>query len=51
MVKKEVLAAGFEFVGESNVLRNTADPHDKGVFDDSIRHRTDQFIMKFKRPA
>ena len=51
MVKKEVLAAGFEFVGESNVLRNPADPRDKGVFDPSIRHKTDQFMMKFKKPG
>ena len=51
MVKKEVLAAGFEFVGESNVLRNPADPRDKTVFDPSIRHKTDQFMMKFRRPA
>jgi predicted methyltransferase len=50
-VKKEVLAAGFEFVGESNVLRNPADPKDKGVFDASIRRKTDQFILKFKKPG
>ena len=51
MVKSEVLAAGFEFVGESNVLRNPADPRDKTVFDPSIRHKTDQFMMKFRKPA
>lgn len=51
MVKKEVLAAGFEFVGESDVLRNPADPRDKGVFDASIRRKTDQFILKFKKPG
>ena len=50
IVKKEVLAAGFEFVGESNVLRNPADPRDKTVFDPSIRHKTDQFILKFRKP-
>ncbi len=50
-VKSEVLAAGFEFVGESNVLRNPADPRDKGVFDPSIRRKTDQFIYKFRKPA
>lgn len=50
LVKKEVLAAGFEFVGESKMLENKADPHDKGVFDPSIRHKTDQFIFKFRRP-
>ncbi len=49
-VKKEVEAAGFKFVGESNVLRNPKDPRDKLVFDPSIRHHTDQFILKFMKP-
>jgi predicted methyltransferase len=50
VVRREVEAAGFRFVGESTVLANGADPHDKGVFDPSIRGRTDQFIYKFRRP-
>jgi predicted methyltransferase len=50
-VKQEVQAAGFKLVGESNVLRNPKDPHDKLVFDPSIRHHTDQFILKFMKPA
>ncbi len=50
MVKKEVLAAGFEFIGDSAILANPADPRDKTVFDPSIRHKTDQFILKFRRP-
>ena len=49
-VKQEVLAAGFKLVGESKILRNPKDPHDKLVFDPSIRHHTDQFILKFKKP-
>jgi predicted methyltransferase len=49
-VKKEVMAAGFQFVGEDNVLRNPADPHTKNVFDASIRGKTDQFIFKFRKP-
>ena len=49
-VKKEVEAAGFRFAGESNVLRNPKDPRDKLVFDPSIRHHTDQFILKFIKP-
>ncbi len=49
-VKKEVEAAGFRFAGESNVLRNPKDPRDKLVFDPSIRHHTDQFILKFVKP-
>jgi predicted methyltransferase len=49
-VKTEVTAAGFKFVGESTVLRNPKDPHDKLVFDKSIRGHTDQFIYKFRKP-
>ncbi|MEI9992687.1 MAG: hypothetical protein WDM86_21970 [Rhizomicrobium sp.] len=49
-VKQEVEAAGFKFAGESNVLRNPKDPRDKLVFDPSIRHHTDQFILKFIKP-
>ena len=50
-VKKEVLAAGFEFVSESTVLHNPADDGTKMVFDPSIRGKTDQFILKFKKPG
>jgi predicted methyltransferase len=49
-VKKEVLAAGFVFAGESKVLHNAADDHSKLVFDKSIRGVTDQFIYKFRKP-
>ena len=50
VVKKEVEAAGFVFDGESNALRNPADPHTKAVFDKSIRGHTDQFIYRFRKP-
>jgi len=49
-VKREVEAAGFVLEAESDLLANPADPHTKGVFDASIRGRTDQFILKFRRP-
>jgi predicted methyltransferase len=49
LVKSEVLAAGFEFVEESNLLRNPADPKDKGVRE-ALRGKTDQFIYKFRKP-
>ncbi len=51
VVKREVLAAGFVLVGESNLLRRPEDPHTAKVFDPAIRGRTDQFILKFKKPA
>ncbi|HLG86920.1 MAG TPA: methyltransferase [Alphaproteobacteria bacterium] len=50
-VKAEVQAAGFKLVAESDVLRNSADPHTAKVFDPSIRGKTDQFILKFQKPA
>lgn len=50
LVKKEVLAAGFMLDGESNVLRNPADPHDIAVFDPAIRGKTDQFVLRFRKP-
>ena len=50
-VKKEVLAAGFVFVGSSDLLRQTGDSHTVKVFDPSVRGTTDQFILKFRKPA
>lgn len=50
VVKAEVLAAGFTFEGESNLLKNAKDPQNVNVFDPSIRGHTDQFIYKFRKP-
>jgi predicted methyltransferase len=49
-VRKEVMAAGFEFAGEYDRLKNPADPHTKNVFDPSVRGKTDQFVYKFRKP-
>ncbi len=49
-VKKEVLAAGFVFVGSSDLLRQPADPRTVKVFDPSVRGKTDQFVLKFRKP-
>ena len=51
IVKQQVEAAGFVFDGESNALRNPADPHTIKVFDKSIRGHTDQFMYRFRKPA
>lgn len=42
--------AGFVLDAQSDVLRNPADPHDKLVFDPSIRGKTDQAAYRFRRP-
>jgi predicted methyltransferase len=51
IVKREVEAAGFKLEGESQVLRNPADTKTVGVFDASIRGKTDQFVYKFRKPS
>jgi predicted methyltransferase len=50
-VKKEVLSAGFKLAAESNILRNPEDNRTLKVFDPSIRHKTDQFILIFRKPS
>lgn len=49
-VKKEVTAAGFVLESQSDILRNPADPRTASVFDASIRGKTDQFVLKFRKP-
>ncbi len=50
-VRSQVEAAGFAFVGESDVLRNPADDHTLPVFDPKVRRNTDQFILRFRKPG
>ncbi len=50
-VKQQVIAAGFVYEGSSDVLANPQDNHTVTVFDPSIRGKTDQFAMKFRKPA
>ncbi|GAA0244254.1 class I SAM-dependent methyltransferase [Rhodanobacter caeni] len=51
IVKSQAKLAGFVFDGQSDALRNPADPHDIKVFDKSIRGHTDQFMYRFRKPA
>ena len=50
VVKQEVTAAGFQFVGGSDILANSADTRTGKVLDPAIRGKTDQFILKFRKP-
>src|SRR5215472_13815189 len=50
VVKTEMLGAGFVLDGETDVLRNSSDLHTVIVFDPSIRGKTDQFALRFKKP-
>lgn len=49
-VRAEVEAAGFVFDGEGDFLRNPEDNRTTSVFDEAIRGRTDQFVMRFRKP-
>lgn len=49
-LRQEVEAAGFVFDGEADFLRNPADTRTVSVFDESIRGRTDQFVLRFRKP-
>jgi predicted methyltransferase len=50
-VKTEVQAAGFVLDGESKLRANPADDHTKMVFDPAIRGKTDQFLLRFRKPG
>lgn len=50
-VKREVTAAGFVLDGESDLLADAADPRTANVFDPSIRGKTSQFMLRFRKPG
>ena len=50
IIKADFKRAGFVLAGSSNLLRNPADDHSKGVFDATIRGKTDRAVFKFKKP-
>jgi predicted methyltransferase len=49
-VIQEVSAAGFTLEGQSSVLHNASDTHELKVFDPAIQGKTDQFMLKFRKP-
>jgi predicted methyltransferase len=51
VVRREVQAAGFRLAAESNLLRHPADDHTAKVQETGIRGKTDQFILKFRKPG
>ncbi|HEX6833642.1 MAG TPA: methyltransferase [Rudaea sp.] len=49
-VIREVTAAGFVLIGESNALRHPRDDHTRSIFSAFVRGQTDQFMLKFQKP-
>lgn len=50
-VRRQVEAAGFVYEGESRILANPADDRTLPVFNPAVRGRTDQFVMRFRKPG
>jgi predicted methyltransferase len=50
IVIADLEGAGFVLDGKSNVLANAEDDHSKGVFDPSVRGKTDRYVLRFKKP-
>ena len=48
-VISEVEAAGFKLDGQSKLLANATDTHDKPVFDPAVRGKTDKLALRFKK--
>jgi predicted methyltransferase len=49
-VKTEVMTAGFQFVGASDVIANPADDHMTAVFEKGLHDKTDRYVLKFRKP-
>lgn len=49
-VVREVEAAGFKLEARSDILKHPADDHTGKVFDSGIRGKTDQFVLRFRKP-
>lgn len=50
VVVEEITAAGFELVGETDVLENLRDPLNVIVFQPDLRGDTHRFVLKFQKP-
>ena len=49
VIKRDFEAAGLVFEAESPVFHNAGDDHTISVFDDAIRHKTDQVMYRFRK--
>lgn len=50
VVKRLAADAGLSFVAESDAFRNPNDNYEMSVFDPAVRRKTDQFLLKYRKP-
>ena len=51
VVVREVTSVGFKLADEGNFLRRSGDDHSLPIFDKAIQGHTDQYALKFVKPA
>ncbi|MBT4740194.1 MAG: class I SAM-dependent methyltransferase [Rhodospirillaceae bacterium] len=51
LVVEEIMQAGFELAGETDVLENLDDPLNVSVFAPPLRGKTHRFVLKFRKPS
>jgi len=51
VVVNDVMKAGFELAEETDLLENAKDPMNVSVFQQELRGHTNQFVLKFRKPA
>lgn len=51
LVVEEIMEAGFELAGETDLLENLEDPLDVSVFAPTLRGNTHRFVLKFRKPS
>lgn len=49
-VRRTFEQAGFRLDAEQDTFKNSGDDHTKLVFDPAVRHKTDQFLYRFRKP-
>ena len=50
IIRSDLVSAGFDFVGESDLLRNPDDDRNKPMSDPQLRGKTDRVVLKFRKP-
>ena len=51
IIMRDLVAAGFEFAGSTDILRNPDDRRTRSVFDSEVRGKTDRAVLRFRKPA
>lgn len=51
IIRSDLISAGFEFVGEADILNSADDDRSKPMSDPTVRGKTDRVVMKFRKSS